>query len=69
MTHKEFFIWLNGFMTNRSWTVIQQADIEAIEEKMKEVRDEFNINDFLKRGKDRNINPTIIVDSKEQLND
>lgn len=69
MTHKEFFIWLNGFMTNRSWTVVQQADIEAIEEKMKEVRDEFNINDFLKRGKDRSINPTIIVDSKEQLND
>ena len=69
MTHKEFFIWLNGFMTNRSWTVIQQDDIEAIEEKMKEVRDEFNINDFLKKGKDRGINQSIIVDSKEQLND
>jgi len=69
MTHKEFFIWLNGFMTNRSWTVVQQKDIEIIQEKMKEVRDEFNINDFLKRGKDRSINPTIIVDSKEQLND
>jgi hypothetical protein len=69
MTHKEFFIWLNGFMTNRSWTVIQQKDIEIIQEKMKEVRDEFNINDFLKRGKDRSINPTIVVDSKEQLND
>jgi len=40
MTHKEFYIWLEGFMTNRSWTDIQQSDIEAIQEKMKEVKDE-----------------------------
>ena len=39
MTHKEFYIWLEGFMTNRSWTVIQQADIEGIQEKMKEVKE------------------------------
>jgi hypothetical protein len=39
MTHKEFYIWLEGFMTNRSWTVIQQSDIEGIQEKMKEVKD------------------------------
>lgn len=43
MTHKEFYIWLDGFMTNRRWTVIQQIDIETIQEKMKEVKDEPRI--------------------------
>jgi hypothetical protein len=40
MTYKEFYIWLEGFMTNRSWTVIQQVDIEGIQKKMKEVTEE-----------------------------
>ena len=40
MTHKEFYIWLEGFMTNRDWVVIKQIDIETIQEKMKEVKDE-----------------------------
>jgi hypothetical protein len=39
MTYKEFYIWLDGFMTNRRWTVIQQIDIETIQEKMYEVKD------------------------------
>jgi hypothetical protein len=39
MTYKEFYIWLEGFMTNRSWTVIQQSDIEGIQNKMKEVKE------------------------------
>ena len=37
MTYKEFYIWLDGFMTNRSWTIIKQGDIETIQGKMKEV--------------------------------
>jgi hypothetical protein len=40
MTHKEFYIWLEGFMTNRDWTVIKQSDIEIIQGKMKKVKDE-----------------------------
>ena len=40
MTHKEFYIWLDGFMTNRRWTDFKQGDIETIQEKMKEVKDE-----------------------------
>lgn len=40
MTYKEFYIWLDGFMTNRRWTVIQQIDIETIQEKMKQVKEE-----------------------------
>ena len=44
INHKEFFIWLDGFLTNRSWTVIQQSDIEAIKEKMKEVKGEFDFD-------------------------
>jgi hypothetical protein len=39
MTYKEFYIWLEGFMTNRSWAVIQQSDIEGIQNKMKEVKE------------------------------
>jgi hypothetical protein len=69
MTHKEFFIWLDGFMTNRCWTVIQQSDIEGIQNKMKEVKDEFNFDEFIKKGKHRTFGEPIIVDSKEQLND
>ncbi len=44
MTHKEFYIWLDGFLTNRSWTVIQQTDIELIKEKMTEVNNELEID-------------------------
>jgi hypothetical protein len=39
MTHKEFYIWLDGFMTNRNWTDFKQGDIETIQEKMKEVKE------------------------------
>ncbi len=54
MTYKEFYIWLDGFMTNRSWTVIQQSDIETIQNKMKEVKDDspvFDIEKFKHLGK------------------
>ena len=40
MTHKEFYIWLDGFMTNRNWTDFKQGDIETIQNKMKEVKEE-----------------------------
>lgn len=43
MTHKEFYIWLEGFMTNKTWTDFKQIDIETIQEKMKEVKDEPKI--------------------------
>ena len=69
MTHKEFFIWLDGFMTNRRWTVIQQVDIESIQNKMKEVKDDFNLDEFKNIGKRNPFIEPIIVDSKEQLND
>ena len=41
MKYKEFYVWLDGFMTNRDWTTIKQVDIESIQNKMKEVKDEF----------------------------
>ena len=44
MTHKEFYIWLDGFLTNRSWTVIQQTDIESIKDKMAEVKGDSDID-------------------------
>ena len=43
MTHKEFYIWLDGFMTNRRWTDFTQKDIETIQEKMKEVKEDNRI--------------------------
>ena len=39
MTHKEFYIWLDGFMSNRDWTVFREIDIETIKEKMSEVKE------------------------------
>jgi hypothetical protein len=46
MNYKEFYIWLDGFMTNRSWTAFQQTDIECIQNKMKDVNDGFDIEKF-----------------------
>ena len=43
MTHKEFYIWLDGFMTNKMWTDFKQVDIETIQEKMKEVKEDSRI--------------------------
>jgi hypothetical protein len=66
MTHKEFYIWLDGFMTNRRWTDFTQKDIETIQEKMKEVKDdgvEIKIREF------DFIPPPVNPTSKEQLND
>jgi|APGre2960657404_1045060.scaffolds.fasta_scaffold03920_8 hypothetical protein len=41
MDYKEFYIWLDGFMTNRCWTTIKQIDIQSIQDKMKEVKDDL----------------------------
>lgn len=53
MDYRDFYIWLDGFMTNKSWTTITQHDIEMIQTKMKEVQ---QIN--------RNNQPTEIVRTK-----
>ena len=58
MTHKEFYVWLEGFMTNREWTEIREIDIEAIKEKMKEVSETSNIT---KRDRDN------FLDNKREL--
>ena len=81
MTHKEFYIWLDGFMTNRRWTTITQNDIETIQEKMKEVKEEVTkpliqryeqipvpINPFPGTG-DPTPPWTITCETKQQLND
>ena len=47
MTHKDFYLWLEGFMTNREWVV--EKDLETIKEKMKEVSETTNIT---KRDRD-----------------
>lgn len=46
LNHKEFFFWLDGYLTNRSWTVVKESDIDVIKEKMKEVKGEldFDVN-------------------------
>ena len=58
MTHKEFYVWLEGFMTNREWTEIREIDIESIKEKMKEVSETSNIT---KRDRDN------FLDNKREL--
>lgn len=53
MIYKEFYVWLDGFMTNRDWTTIKQVDIESIQEKMKEVTDDFDLEKFSNLSKNR----------------
>jgi len=69
MTYKEFYIWLEGFMTNRSWTVIQQKDIETIQEKMKKVKEEpdFDINKWKRLSKISSLPITINPDDNDEL--
>jgi hypothetical protein len=82
MTHKEFFVWLEGFMTNRDWTTIKQVDIEVIQKKMKEVKDEpkfgiaepyrtipMPINPFPKNDDPFKPPYEIYCNNKTQLND
>jgi hypothetical protein len=47
MTYKEFYFWLDGFMTNRDWTTFNQVDIETIKEKMGQVKEERTKSDLL----------------------
>jgi hypothetical protein len=44
MSYKEFYYWLDGFMTNRNWTTITQVDIETIQEKLKTVKGDDNFS-------------------------
>jgi len=53
LIYKEFYVWLDGFMTNRDWTTIKQVDIESIQEKMKEVTDDFDLEKFSNLSKNR----------------
>ena len=67
MTHKEFYIWLDGFLTNRSWTVVKESDIDAIKEKMKGVKGELDFDlDKYKGHKSSNpFNPVTITRGDE----
>jgi len=69
MTHKEFYIWLDGFLTNRSWTVIQESDIDSIKEKMLQVKDEneFDLDKFKHLGTKRNsvLQPVVVPSIKQ----
>ena len=42
MTHKEFYIWLDGYLTGRLDSNI--VDVNLIIEKMKEVKGELELN-------------------------
>ena len=81
MTHKEFYIWLDGFMSNRDWTLIREIDISPIVEKMSEVKEE-KVEPLIKRYEQIPvpINPLpktdpysppfeVYCETKQQLND
>ena len=69
ISHKEFYIWLDGFLTNRSWTVVQESDIDSIKEKMLQVKDEneFDLDKFKHLGTKRNsvLQPVVIPSIKQ----
>ena len=68
MSHKEFFIWLDGFLTNRSWAVIKELDIEVIKDKMKEVKNELGFDlELLRNNKGTSpFNPVTITRGDEE---
>jgi hypothetical protein len=73
MNYKDFYYWLDGFMTNRSWITIQQIDIETIQEKLKEVKGDSDVNVDKIMGMKNPLSIPINIDMpnpfKEQLND
>lgn len=81
LNYKEFYIWLEGFMTNKRWTDFKQIDIETIQEKMKEVKDEpkigiaepyrvpIPINPFPKNDDPYKPPYEVYCEDKTQLND
>lgn len=73
MNYKDFYYWLDGFMTNRSWATIQQIDIETIQEKLKEVKGDSDVNVDKIMGMKNPLSIPINIDMpnpfKEQLND
>jgi len=69
ITHKEFYIWLDGFLTNRDWTVIQESDINVIKDKMKEVKEEFDVDKFKYLTKRNNGLQPVVVPSIKRDDD
>ena len=72
MDYKEFYFWLQGFMTNRDWTTIKEVDIEAIQEKIKTVKpDGIGVNKLINMRQEVKvpIYPEMPNPFKEQLND
>jgi hypothetical protein len=68
ITHKEFYIWLDGFLTNRCWTVIKQKDIDVIKDKMKEVKGDIDLNSLRTNKQTSPFNPvTIPLGDKDDL--
>ena len=69
INHKEFYIWLDGFLTNRSWTTIKETDIDVIKEKMLQVKDEneFDLDKFRHLGNKRNsgLQPVVVPSIKQ----
>jgi hypothetical protein len=69
INHKEFYIWLDGFLTNRSWATIKVKDIEVIKEKMLQVKDEneFDLDKFRHLGNKRNsgLQPVVVPSIKQ----
>jgi hypothetical protein len=52
MTYKEFYFWLDGFVTNRHWTQYRNEEITLILQKMKEVKDDASSLEDLKKRPD-----------------
>jgi len=68
MTHKEFYIWLEGYLYGKLEN--KHIEITPIVEKMGQVNDEeFDVTSFKERWKKASSLGSIEIKNKEQLND
>lgn len=66
MTHKEFYFWLQGFLSGKG--NLNASDILTIQKKMEKIKDDTDYSDFLKKRNSTDIlNPIHVKIENDDL--
>lgn len=63
MTHKEFYFWLQGFLSGKNH--LNDSEILSIQKKMDTIKDELSHNSFMKSRTASELFKPIQVDIKD----